>query len=158
MSRLRTCRLFCIFLIILTAFSSSIRFGQATVASFTARAGEETTRPLSLAIEDRVAIKFAVVGGQGGSTLDFWITCPNGTDKAIYIDVGNLDYRFVCDAEGNYTMHFSNAGSFEDMFVSLDYEVQHYIFGMPQMLFLTMIVVVVCVAAVAVFILMGKPR
>ena len=158
MSRLRTCRLFCIFLIILTAFSSSIRFGQATVASFTVRAGEETTRSLSLAIEDRVAIKFAVVGGQGGSTLDFWITCPNGTDKAIYIDVGNLDYRFVCDAEGNYTMHFSNAGSFEDMFVSLDYEVQHYIFGMPQMLFLTMIVVVVCVAAVAVFILMGKPR
>lgn len=158
MSRLRTCRLFCIFLIILTAFSSSIRFGQATVASFTVRAGGETTRLLSLAIEDRVAIKFAVVGGQGGSTLDFRITCPNGTDKAIYIDVGNLDYRFVCDAEGNYTMHFSNAGSFEDMFVSLDYEVQHYIFGMPQMLFLTMIVVVVCVAAVAVFILMGKPR
>ena len=158
MSRLRTCRLFCIFLIILTAFSSSIRFGQATVASFTVRAGKETTRSLSLAIEDRVAIKFAVVGGQGGSTLDFWITCPNGTDKAIYIDVGNLDYRFMCDAEGNYTMHFSNDGSFEDMFVSLDYEVQHYIFGMPQMLFLTMIVVVVCVAAVAVFILMGKPR
>lgn len=158
MSRLRTCRLFYIFLIILTAFSSSIRFGQATVASFTVRAGEETTRSLSLAIEDRVAIKFAVVGGQGGSTLDFWITCPNGTDKAIYIDVGNLDYRFMCDAEGKYVIHFSNVGSFEDMFVSLEYEVQHYILGMPQMLFLTIIVVVVCVAAVAVFILMGKPR
>jgi len=158
MSPLRACRLFCIFFIVLAALSSSIRFGLATVGSFTVKAGEEVTRPLSLAVEDRVAIKFAIVGGQGGSTLDFRITCPNGTDKAIYIDVGNLDYRFVCDAEGNYTMHFSNAGSFEDMFVSLDYEVQHYIFGMPQMLFLTMIVVVVCVAAVAVFILMGKPR
>src|SRR4030042_5355098 len=156
MAHLKTCRLFCIFFIILTAFSSSIRFGQATVASFTVRAGEETTRPLSLAIEDRVAIKFAVVGGQSGSTLDFWITCPNGTDKAINFDVGNLDYRFVCDAEGEEIMHFSNIGSFEDMFVSLEYEVQHYILGMPQMLFLTMVVVVVCVAAVAVFILMGK--
>ena len=158
MSPLRTCRLFCIFLIVLTALSSSIRFGQATVGSFTVKAGDEITRPLSLAVEDRVAIKFAIVGGQGGSTLDFRITCPNGTDKAVYIDVGNLDYRFVCDVEGEYTMHFSNAGSFEDMLVSLDYEVQHYIFGMPQMLFLTIIVVVVCVAAVAVFILMGKPR
>jgi len=156
MVHLRTCRLFCIFFIILAALSSSIRFGQATVASFTVRAGEETTRLLSLAVEDRVAIKFAVVGGQGGSTLDFWVTCPNGTDKAIYIDVGNLDYRFVCDAEGEYVMHFSNIGSFEDMFVSLEYEVQHYILGMPQMLFLTIIVVLVCVAAVAVFILMGK--
>jgi len=158
MAHLRTCHVFCIFLIVLTALSSSIRFGQATVASFTVRAGEETTRPLSLAVEDRVAIKFAVVGGQGGSTLDFWITCPNGTDKAINFDVGNLDYRFVCDKEGEYVMHFSNVGSFEDMFVSLDYEVQHYILGVPQMLFLTIIVVLVCVAAVAVFILMGKPR
>src|SRR4030067_3007030 len=114
MAHLRTYRLFCIFLIVLTAFSSSIRFGQATVASFTVQASEETTRLLSLAVEDRVAIKFAVVGGQGGSTLDFWITCPNGTDKAIYIDVGNLDYRFVCDAEGEYIMHFSNIGSVWD--------------------------------------------
>jgi len=158
MTRLRICRLFCIFLIVLTALYSSIKLGLATVESFTVKADKEITRPLSLAVEDRVAIKFAIVGGQGGSTLDFRITCPNGTDKAIYIDVGNLDYRFVCDAEGKYVMHFSNDGSFEDMFVSLDYEVQHYVFGMPQMLFLTMIVVVVCVAAVAVFILMGKPR
>ncbi len=148
--------MFCIFLIVLTVFSSSIRFGQATVASFTVQAGKEITRLLSLAVEDHVAIKFAVVGGQGGSTLDFWITCPNGTNKAINLDVGNLDYRFVCDKEGEYVMHFSNDGSFEDMFVSLDYEIQHYILGMPQMLFLTMAVVLVCVAAVAVFILMGK--
>ncbi len=156
MAHLKACRLFCIFFIILTALSSSIRFGQATVASFTVRAGEETTRPLSLAIEDRVAIKFTVVGGQSGSTLDFWMTCPNGTDKAVYVDIGSLDYRFVCDKEGEYVMHFSNIGSLEDMFVSLNYEAQHYILGMPQMLFLTMVVVLVCVAAVAVFILMEK--
>lgn len=55
-------------------------------------------------------------------------------------------------------MHFSNSASSEDRLVSLDYEVQHYILGMPQMLFLTAVIVVVCVAAVAVFILMGKPR
>src|SRR4030042_4665067 len=156
MAQLRAGHLFCIFLIVITAFSSVIRFGQAPVASFTVQAGEETTRPLSLAIEDRVTIKFAIVGGQGGSTLDFWITCPNGTNKAVYVDVGSLDYRFVCDREGEYVMYFSNIGSLEDMFVSMDYEVQHYILGMPQMLFLTIVVVLVCVAAVAVFILMGK--
>jgi hypothetical protein len=39
---------------------------------------------------------------------------------------------------------------------SLDYEVQHYIFGMDQMLFLTLIVVGICVAGIAVFVAMSK--
>jgi hypothetical protein len=72
--------------------------------------------------------------------------------------IGALDYRFVCDKEGKYDLHFSNAGSSEDKRVVLDYEIQHYIFGIPQMLFLALVVVLVSVGAVAVFILMGKPR
>lgn len=76
--------------------------------------------------------------------------------KAAFDNVGNINYGFVCDEEGKYLMHFSNVGSSEDKLVSLDYEIQHHVFGMPQMLFLTIIIVVVCVAAVAVFILMGN--
>jgi len=72
--------------------------------------------------------------------------------------VGYFHYPFVFDAEGEYVLHLSNIDSTEDKLVALDSEVQHYIFGIPQMLFLTIIIVVVCVAAVAVFILMGKPR
>lgn len=53
-------------------------------------------------------------------------------------------------------MHFSNTDSLEDKLVTLDYEIEHYIFGMPQMLFLAIIIVLVCIAAVAAFILMGK--
>lgn len=72
--------------------------------------------------------------------------------------VGYFHYPFVCDVEGEYVLHFSNIDSTEDKFVALDSEVQHYIFGIPQMLFLIIIIVIVCVGAVAVFILMGKPR
>jgi hypothetical protein len=72
--------------------------------------------------------------------------------------VGYFHYPFVCDAEGEYVLHFSNAGSSEDRLVTLDYEVDHYIFGIPQMFFLTIIIAIVCVAAVAVFIFMGKPH
>ncbi len=46
----------------------------------------------------------------------------------------------------------------ENKLVTSDYEIQHYIFGIPQMLFLTTIIVLVSVTAVATFILMGKPH
>ena len=55
-----------------------------------------------------------------------------------------------------YTLHFSNVASAEDRLVTLDYEVTSYIFGMPQTLFLVLIACVLCVGAVAVFILMSK--
>jgi hypothetical protein len=130
----------------------------AATINLTVHGGEEVTYPLSLAVDDHVVIEFNVVGGQAGSTLDFYVTCPNGTVKASFTNVGNVNYPFVCDQEGEYVLHFSNVASQEDKLVSLDYELEHYILGMPQMLFLTMIVVLVCVGMVAVFILMGKRR
>jgi hypothetical protein len=119
-------------------------------------AGEEETRTINLAVEDRVLIKFTIVGSSD-NTLYFSITFTNGTVKE-FGKVSYFHYPFVCDTEGECALHFSNADSAEDKLVTLDYEVEHYIFGVPQMLFLTIIIVVVCVAAVATFILMGKPR
>ena len=77
---------------------------------------------------------------------------------AEYIKVGNVDHRFVCDEAGEYVLHFSNTDTSEDKLITLNYEIQHYIFGIPQMLFLTIIIVLVCMGAVATFILMGKPH
>ena len=130
----------------------------ATTVNLTVHGGEEVTYPLSLAVDDHIVIKFTVVGGQTGNTLDFYVTNPNGTVKASFTNVGNVNYPFICGEEGEYVLHFSNVASPEDRLVSLDYELEHYVLGMPQMLFLTMIVVLVCVGMVAVFILMGKRR
>jgi len=69
-----------------------------------------------------------------------------------------ISVSFVCDLEGEYLLRFSNVDSPVDKLVTLECEVEHYIFGVPQMLFLTIIIVLICVAAVAVFVLMGKPR
>ena len=101
-------------------------------------------------------IRFTVVG-LSDSSLHFYITYPNGTEKD-FGRRGDFHDSFVCDTEGKCVLHFSNTDSTEDKLVALNYEVQHYIFGIPQMLFLTIITVIVCVAAVAAFILMGKPR
>jgi hypothetical protein len=124
--------------------------------NFTVYGGDEVTKSLSLAVDDHVLIRFTVAGASE-SSINFYMTYPNGTE-INFGNVSNFNYSFVCDAEGEYALHFSNVGSSEDKLVTLDYEISHYIFGIPQMLFLAMIIVIVCVIAVAVFIFMGKPH
>ena len=133
-----------------------VRFAEATTVNFSVDGGEEVTKNIGLAVEDHILIKFTVVG-ISDKTLYFYMSYPNGTVNE-FGNVGSFHYSFVCDVEGEYVLHFSNLNSTETKHVTLDYEVQHYIFGIPQMLFLTIIIVVICVAAVAAFILMGKPR
>ena len=128
---------------------------RATAESFTVRAGQEDIRSLDLVAEDHVQIRFTVTG-QATNVLDFYITDSHGNVLETFGSTGNLNYAFVCSQEGEYRLHFSNVASVEDKLVSLDYEVQHYVFGMQQTLFLTLIVVGLCVAAIAVFILMSK--
>jgi len=126
----------------------------AATMSFTLRSGETVTRTLDLAVEDHVTV-IVTVGGQSDSVIDFYVTFPNGTVKD-FGKVGYLDYRFVCDSKGEYVLHFSNADSTLEKQVTLNYEVQPYILGVPQMFFLVIIIAVICVAAMAVFVLMGR--
>jgi len=142
-------------LLVVTTVLLLIPAVKAAVESFTVRAGQEETKLLGLAVEDRVVIRFTVVG-RTASVLDFYITDPHGNVMETFGNTGNVDYAFVCSQEGEYKLVFSNIASAEDKLVSLDYEVEHYIFGMPQMLFLTFIVVGTCAAAVAVFVLLSK--
>jgi len=144
------------FFFIAIVFLTIVQIADATTMNFTVHGGEEVTKSVSLAFDSHVLIKFTVIG-QPDNALYFYMTYPNGTVKE-FGKVGSVNYGFVCSVEGDYVLHFSNRASSEDKFVTLDYEVQHYIFGIPQMLFLTIIIVLVCVAAVATFILMGKPR
>jgi len=139
------------------AFVTTAELASATAQSFNVPAGTATTRTLSLAVEDRIVIKFTVTGGPDDNTIAFSIDYSNGTTSA-FGKLGFLTHSFVCDKDGTCVLHFSNVGSSIDKLVTLDYEVQHYIFGMPQMLFLAMVVAVICVAMVAVFVLMAKPR
>jgi len=145
------------FLFAVVVFSILVQAAEATTISFTVSKGEEVPKSISLVVEDRVSVKFTVVG-QTGSTLDFYITDPDGNVKAEYNNTGNVDYCFICDEAGEYILHFSNRDMSEDKLVTLNYEIQHYIFGIPQMLFLTIIIVLVCMGAVTAFMLMGKPR
>ncbi len=139
--------------LILTILTSS---ASATSMQIKVPVGAERTQTIALTSEDHVTIKFTTLGQQDESQIDFWITGPNGDLSDSFSSTGSFDYRFVCQSDGNYVLHFSNLGFLEEKNVYLDYEIDHYIFGMPQMFFMTIIIAIVCVAAVAVFILMGR--
>jgi hypothetical protein len=128
----------------------------ATVTVFDVQAGQAVQTQLSLAVDDHVVIKVSVLGDEGESTLDFFLNYPDGTVMRAFPQTGSVDYPFVCTVEGQYTLNFSDVAYTHNKHITLDYEVEHYIFGMPQMFFLAVIVAIMCVAAVAVYVLMGR--
>ena len=140
---------------IIALLSVIVGLGQAAMNSLTVKGGEELNHPLNLVLEDRVSIQYRVVG-ENANDLQFSINCPNGTVRD-FGGSGTFSYSFVCDVEGEYLLHFVNTGQ-ADLLLTLEYEVQHYIFGMPQMLFMVILIAVVSVLGVAVFIgLSRKP-
>jgi hypothetical protein len=149
----KTC---CSCLIILVVIAFIIGLGEATTASITVKQGEELTHPVNLIVEDRVLIQFKVIGATS-SLIQFSITFPNATVQNLG-EVSDFTTSFVCDLEGEYTLNFMNNDQTENKLVTLNYEVDHYIFGMPQMLFMVILIAVISLVGVAVFIgLSHKP-
>jgi hypothetical protein len=141
-------------LVILALTVFFVGLGDATTASINLKPGEEVLQPVKLMIEDRVLIQFKVIGATS-SLVHFSLTFPNATLK----DYGEVsDYRnsFVCNLEGEYMLNFTNKDQTENKLVTLNYEIDHYIFGMPQMLFMVILIAVVSVVGVAVFIGLSK--
>jgi hypothetical protein len=142
--------------IILALLGILMGLGQATMTMFTLQGGEEQTHPINLIVEDRVLIQYKVVG-ENVSALRFSISFPNGTVRDFSV-AGDFSYSFICDFEGECVLHFVNTDQTKEIRVTLDYEVQHYIFGIPQMLFMVILIAVVSMVGVAVFIgLSRKP-
>jgi hypothetical protein len=143
-------------LIILALLVVLMGVGQATITSLIVKGGEEVTHPINLIVEDRVLIQYKVVGGNANA-MQFSISFPNASVRD-FGGSGDFSYSFICDVEGEYVLHFVNTDQTEEVRVTLDYEVDHYIFGMPQMLFMVILIAVVSMVGVAVFIgLSRKP-
>ena len=142
--------------IILALLGVLMGLGKATIVSVKVQSGEEVTHPLDLVVEDSVLIQYKFVEGKV-SALQFSISFPNGTVRS-FSGTGDFSHSFICDAEGRYMLHFVNTDQSEALWLTLDYEVQHYIFGIPQMLFMVILIAVVSMVGVAVFIgLSRKP-
>jgi hypothetical protein len=145
--------LFC-FLLIFSLMMILTSSALATTESINVEAGKEITRTIDIAAGDQTSIAFAVVGPDP-SALHFQVVFPNGT-TTDYGETSRGAIDFFADVKGECLLHFDNSDSQNAQLVTLNYDVEHYIFGIPQMLFLLLAIAGLLLFVVAGYIIMGK--
>lgn len=141
-------------LLILCLFIGAIGIVQATTEGLNVEAGKELVCKINVASEDRVRLTFETTG-QASSNLCFSMVYPNSTVISLG-EVGQYSTSFTSDADGTCELHFDNTNSSETAFVALNYEVEHYILGMPEMIFILAAIAVLLMVIVTGYIIMGK--
>ena len=132
-----------------------LTFGTNT--SFTLQPLEEHTITLSLQQADGVSGSFSTVSDDG-TGINFHVTDPYNNTILHYDGVLQRSFSFTAEVDGDFQLHFNNtlsAGSRKT--VSLNYDVTHYIMGLPQEQFLMIVVVAVAVIGLMLYaVLMPK--
>lgn len=109
---------------------------------------------LDLLLEDRVLLQIRNLGatyGNFSANLHF----PDGSVVNVG-DRNSIDYNFICDLEGEYTLRLENWDQNNEILVTLNIDIQNYVFGVPKMLFWTLIIVGICLIGVVFFVFLGK--
>jgi hypothetical protein len=130
-----------------------INLSSASLSSLTVPAGEEINQKINLDVNDRVVIEFKILGTEN-NFISFSLFYPNATEMN-FGEVGELNLNFMCDEKGEYGLNFINNDINESKLVTLNLDVEHYIFGMPQMLFLAVVIVLIFLAGLAARVLLG---
>jgi hypothetical protein len=141
-------------LAVLTVVLALVGTAQATTLSLNVPAGKDSVQSIDISAEDRVLVKFSAVGDVP-PTLNFWVIFPNGT-TTNYGETSQREMLFVSETSGQFVMHFDNSNSSSQKLVTLNYEIEHYYFGIPSVLFIIVAITVLLVFVVAGYIIMGK--
>jgi hypothetical protein len=80
---------------------------------------------------------------------------PNGT-TSDHGEISQCTTEFFTDVKGECQLHFDNSNSSNAQLVTLNYDVEHFIFGIPQMIFLLIAIAVLLLLVAAGYIIMGK--
>ncbi len=134
----------------------SIKTVEAASRTISVEAGKEEIENISLKAEDETKGRISVLGGSDND-IDFSITGPNGEAVVSKERVSTMDFRFTASKEGLYTLHFDNSFSTERKTVTFNYDVRHYIFGIPQEDFLVFVIMIVAVIGLLLFAAMSRP-
>jgi hypothetical protein len=146
-------RILCL-IVALTLLITTMATVQAATESLSIQAGEEIVRNISVSAEDQVRIAFTVLS-DSSSNFRFYIVFPNGT-TGDYGGATNYNVNFVSDVGGECELHFDNTNSSSSQLVTLNYEIEHYYFGIPEIPFLIIVIVFLLLCIVAGYIIMGK--
>jgi len=95
-----------------------------------------------------------VVNGQG--SIDFWISDPQGVNITNYNNVGQTDFSMSAQTSGNFTIHIFNTGADSSVSATINYNPNYTILGIPQELFLLLVIVGVALLLIIVWALSSK--
>lgn len=141
-------------LTILLAFVFVCGFVSAYSETIELKGEESVARTINLNGGDEVVGRVTIVG----DPINFSISDPDGRIILNYTNIALKDFQYTTSKTGNYSFHFENLFSEKSKFVTLNYNVQHYIFGFPQEYVLVFVIVGLSLVAVVVFVAMSpKP-
>ncbi len=143
------------FCILLGIFMLSINAVSAVSRTISVDAGEEKVESVSLKLDDEVSGRVSVVGGSNND-IDFYITDPNGDAVVPKERISVKDFSFSASKEGTYKLQFDNSFSTDPKTVTFNYDVRHYIFGIPQEGFLVFVVMIVAVIGLVLFVALSR--
>jgi len=124
---------------------------EAASQTFTVSSGEEVIKTIGLNEGDVVSGRVNVVGG-ATSVIKFYVTDPNGNVIVRFDRASATDFGFTASGTGTFSLHFDNTLSDSDKTVTINYDVKHYILGMPQEYFYVFVVLFIGILGVMAFI------
>jgi hypothetical protein len=145
---------FLCFLLVFTLLTTIAGTVQAATESLNVQAGEDSVRKIDVSAGDHIQIDFTVLS-QSPSSMRFRIVFPNGTTKD-YGESSSYNISFISDVQGECALHFDNTNSSRSQLVTLEYEIEHYYFGIPEIPFLIIVIAVLLLCIAAGYIIMGK--
>lgn len=119
-------------LLLLGLFGCTIAAVKATAETFALPAGQTTARTVDLNVDDDVSGRISVVSSDESNQVIFMVYGPGGNVVVPATTVVASNFDFKAAEEGTYSFVFDNSLSTGDKTVSLNYEVRHYWFGLPQ--------------------------
>jgi len=138
-------------LLLLVLFSCTSIEAKATAETFALPAGQTTVRTIDLNVDDEVSGRISVVGSDESNDITFMVYGPLGSIILPPTTVVSNNFNFKVIEAGTYSFIFENLLSTGDKTVSLNYDVRHYWFGMPQEFVLMLIIVFLGVVGLIVY-------
>jgi hypothetical protein len=145
-----------ILIILMIVAGSFLSNAFAETENFRVLAFAESQKSISLKENDHVSMGYTIIG-ESDSEFDFRITDPLGNTIFHFDGIGQRNFSFISTTTGTYILHFDNSLSSAPKIVTLNYSIEHYMWGIPQNLFLVIVIAIILVIAVATFAFLGKP-
>ena len=142
-----------LFLLLTFCLLSTSYLVNADTGTFQVQPLQQQTITLNLNNGDSVTGTI-VVNGQG--MIDFWISDPQGMNVTNYGNVGQTDFSMNAQTSGNFTLHMFNPSANSSVSATINYNPNYTILGMPQELFLLLVIVGIALLLIVVWALSSK--